>query len=151
MVEISITGITETNGLLIELNKRLENINKPLKQSGRLFLKAIQTNYNTQGKTFGKPWKPLKPATVRAKQKLGYLGAGPLNRTGTMKRSFVMKLGRQQVDITNHILYFKYHQSSAPRRVLPRRVMMRMDRTRRTQIFKIFQKYIADILKKRTR
>jgi len=149
MIEIDVTGVKNVNEILISLNRRLKNINQPLKQSGRLFLKAIQDNYNTQGKTFGKPWKPLKPATIRAKQKLGYLGAGPLNRTGTMKRSFKMKMGKSEVIISNPTSYYPYHQSSAPRRVIPRRVTMRMDRERRTQIFKIFQRYVVDILQKR--
>jgi hypothetical protein len=61
-----------------------------------------------------------------------------------MRNSFIHKEGKDYVLVTNTAPYFKYHQSRLPRRKLPRRVMMKLDETRKQTIVKEFQKAIIE-------
>lgn len=74
----------------------------------------------SRGQVFGQRWQPIKNSASKSRKYIGQ----PLERTGKMRNSFVASVGKNQVTITNSAPYFKYHQSSAPRRVLPRRIML---------------------------
>lgn len=74
----------------------------------------------SQGQVFGKPWPPLKNSAGKSKSFVGQ----PLERTGTMRNAFEFDAKEMEVKISNPTPYFPFHQSSAPRRVLPRRVML---------------------------
>ncbi len=136
-----------------QLSRRLRGIEAKFKdwkpefrKTGSTLLKTFRDNFQTQGRTLGVPWQRLKPSTIKQKIKLGYAGAGPLVRTGLMKRSFLSRPSSKQVVVSNPTPYFPYHQSSATRKKLPRRVMMKIDNIRAQEIVKIFQRSVQEML-----
>lgn len=121
MSELSIT-LTGTTRLreklgtleLLDLRPEFIQLGDYLKDyySGEAFL--------SQGQVFGEPWAPIKNSASKSK----YYSGQPLERSGAMRNAFEADAENMQVRIHNETPYFKYHQSSAPRRVLPRRVML---------------------------
>jgi len=96
--------------------------------------------FETRGKIIGEPWK------TRTK-------AYPwpiLERSGKMRRSFKGKAKRLDAAIYNAMDYFKFHQSKAPRRKLPRRIMMKLDEARKTKIVHIFHEGLWKRVRKTT-
>src|SRR5258708_4620453 len=67
--------------------------------------------FSSKGAVIGEPWKPLRPATLRQKARLGY-PSDTLVRTGAMQRSFKPVVSSDQAVISNTADYFKYHQSN---------------------------------------
>ena len=82
--------------------------------------------FSTKGAEIGEPWKPR---TKSYPWKI-------LQKTGKMKGGFRYNAGRMSVEIYNIADYFKYHQSKTARRYMPRRVMMKLDNKRKTNIMK---------------
>lgn len=79
--------------------------------------------FASRGGVLGQPWPRLSTAYAAQKAKR-YPGRPVLVRTGLMQRSFTSKPTAMSVTITNNAPYFKYHQSSAARKKIPRRVMI---------------------------
>ena len=81
--------------------------------------------FNSEGAVFNEKWV-----------------SGPyynrLQRTGKMRNSFIYQSAKDYVLVTNTAPYFKYHQSRLPRKKLPRRIMMKLDETRKQKIIKFF-------------
>ncbi|MFA6048277.1 MAG: hypothetical protein WC737_05730 [Parcubacteria group bacterium] len=123
----------------VQLARRIRNITSTIKNFKGVF-KNIGTYlvyffkndvFNTEGSVFGENWASGK-----------YYNK--LQRSGRMRNSFIHKEGKDYVLVTNTAPYFKYHQSRLPRRKLPRRVMMKLDETRKQTIVKEFQKAIIE-------
>lgn len=111
---------------------------EPLDQIGRNFMKVFDLNFSTRGATYG-GWAP------RARQYPWPL----LERTGRMREGFQRKVDRKSLTLDNEAPYFVYHQSSAPRQRLPRRVMMKIRAQDATMIVKEFQFYLIKLLRMR--
>lgn len=79
--------------------------------------------FASRGGVLGQTWPRLSTAYAARKAKR-YPGRPVLVRTGLMQRSFTSKPTAMSVTITNNAPYFKYHQSSAARKKIPRRVMI---------------------------
>lgn len=139
------------------LYSRLEGIAKNLAdwkdtfvKTGEYLKKSFKDNFEVQGALLGKPWQPLKPATIAFKLRKGYPRPyDPLIATGRMMESFADETGKFHVRVYNPIEYFKYHQSNKPRRVIPRRVMIHLTAKMQQQIVKFFGEKIQDKLKAR--
>ena len=132
-LEFIANGTTEVAAMFMDAGDRGKNLNKPLQDSSKTLLKTFDMNFDSQGNTLGAPWKPrLEP-----------YGWPLLQKTGLMRHGFGAAFGTDFVTLYNGAPYFKYHQSSAPRKTrLPRRVMMKIDEIRRQQIIKYFQAWI---------
>ena len=102
-------------------------------------------SFLSQGSVFGKHWAELAGGTTKSKMKK-YPGRQPLERSGAMRSGFKAHAAPMQLMIENATSYFKYHQSSAPRRVLPRRVMIGYNSTIKTKIRDTFKEGIARIM-----
>lgn len=79
--------------------------------------------FASRGGVLGQSWPRLSPGYAAQKAKR-YPGRLPLVRTGVMQRSLVSTASSTSVSITNDAPYFKYHQSSAARSKIPRRIMI---------------------------
>ncbi len=91
--------------------------------------------FTTRGAEIGERWKP----------RVGK-GTHPLlQKTGRMRRGFKFDAKKDSLEVYNITDYFKYHQSKQPRYRLPRRIMMKLDDKRRTNIMKEFH---GDLFKK---
>jgi len=124
-VSIEIKGDKETIAALGKLGSSLLNFQMAMRSIGKELVSYYGNNVmNSQGGAIGQRWPALKQSTKEAKAKRYYTST-PLVNTGTMKQSFdSMAPDLNSVTIGNKAPYFVYHQSSAPRSKLPRRVMM---------------------------
>jgi hypothetical protein len=139
-VVIQIRGQKETIDRLKRVGAGISDFSDAFHTTGKRLTQFYSTvPFATEGGVFGRPWARLAPSTSLRKAGLGksggsYDGRGILDATGNMKRSFGFSSGRAFARIYNNTSYFKYHQSSAPRHKLPRRVMMMMDRERENMV-----------------
>ena len=86
--------------------------------------------FTSRGAVIGERWKPRKGG-----------GTHPLlQKTGRMRRGFKFDAKKDSLEIYNIMDYFPYHQSKKPRSRLPRRVMMKLDDKRKTQMMKTFHR-----------
>jgi len=70
------------------LKRKIKNIHGDMThigpRIGNVIARYARRNFATKGATFGAPWKPLKPSTIKQKIKGGW-PRQPLVRTGTLK------------------------------------------------------------------
>jgi Phage virion morphogenesis family len=124
-VTIVIKGDKETKAKLKRLGSSLYDFGSAMREVGKEVGRYYSNEgFNSQGGVFGRPWASLSPKTQAVKMLLypQFVNV-PLVATQTMKNSFVATTGRQSAIITNEAPYYKYHQSTLPRRKIPRRQM----------------------------
>lgn len=138
-LKADIEGTKELSRRLMDIPDDIDNWKRPLFRIGQEVRGAIDTNFSQRGALFGR-WVPRKH----------FYPHPLLEKTSTMRRNFKQKLGPDYIEIYNPTPYFAYHQSNKPRKKLPRRVMMKLDRDRKIFIQKQFQKHVEDILKARS-
>lgn len=139
MIELKadLEGERQLSRRLLTMSKDIGDFKKPLFRIGGELRGAVDTNFSSRGSLFGEPWKPrTKPYPHPI-----------LEKTGKMRRNFKQKLGNDYLEIFNPTPYFKYHQSNKPRKKLPRRVMLKIDKIRKVFIQKEFQKHVRRTLK----
>lgn len=121
----------------------------PAFQETAITLKKIFSDdvFKTQGGVIDEHWSPLSKAYAYQKAKK-YPGRGILEKTGTMRDSFMTMWRPDMAAVWNEADYFKYHQSNKPRSKLPRRVMMKLADSQRTLVVKIFHNYFERMVKK---
>lgn len=124
-VAITIKGDKETIAALGKLSSSFLNFQMAMRSIGKELTNYYGNNvFNSQGGAIGQRWPALAQATKNYKAKKYFTGT-PLVNTGAMKQGFESTFPDvNSVTIGNKMYYFKYHQSSAPRTRLPRRVMM---------------------------
>lgn len=124
-VTIEIRGSKETRAKLKKLGLELYNFRNAMKEIGTEVTKYYANDaFNSQGGEFGSPWPQLSPKTIAIKSKLYPQFVNmPLMASGTMRKSFVATYNSNSVIITNSAPYYKYHQSTLPRKKIPRRQM----------------------------
>lgn len=77
----------------------------------------------SRGQVLGQSWPRLSSAYAKRKAKQ-YAGRPILVATGRMQRRFIHTPTATSVMITNTDPKFRYHQSTEPRRKIPRRAMI---------------------------
>lgn len=123
-INVTVKGDQETLDRLHKLGSDLHNFTDAMKVIGKsLATYYASTGFTDQGLPFGDEWAPLSPRYLKWKEK-HYAGAGMLIRTGTMQESFEFSSDQNSVTIDNKAKYFKYHQSTAARKKIPRRATM---------------------------
>lgn len=135
-----IEGETQLARRLNVLSAGIKDFNPEFRRSAK-FLKGFfgKEVFDSRGRAIGEPWKARKKA----------YGWPLLERTGKMRRSFREKHSRLSAEVWNAVDYFKFHQSKAPRRKLPRRVMMKLDAQRKNKIVKFFHEGLWKRMHKR--
>ncbi len=138
MIELNVTleGEKQLSRRLMTIPKNIGDFKRPLFRIGGEVRGSIDQNFSGRGALFGRwvPRKDNKPHPL-------------LEETGKMRRNFKQSIGPSYISIYNPTPYFKYHQSNKPRKRLPRRVMMKIDRQRQQFIQKEFQKHIMDAIR----
>jgi hypothetical protein len=90
------------------------------------FTDQNRQQFGQHGARYGQGWRPLKPATVAAKRRLGYTG-DILVRDRTLERSVtdrplpIERVGPHDMEAGTNVHYAKFHQFGAPRARLPQR------------------------------
>lgn len=94
----SIEGVHDMSRQLLGIERRVGNLNEPMRQIGSEVMHSIDQNYESRGRLFGK-W---------ARRKKAY-GWPILEKSGKMRGSFMSDVGKRHVIIYNPTPYFKYH------------------------------------------
>lgn len=145
-VTIRITGNAETKARLRKIGSGINDMKDAMEHIGQKVGHYYKNDvFMSSGGALGKKWAPLKASTIRNKKRAGFRQniTVPLVGSGTMRDSFIAKSTKTNVIITNSTDYFKYHQSSAPRRRLPRRQMIGINNPIKTIIRDIIKDDIA--------
>lgn len=123
-LEITVKGSQAVIDKLSRLDAKLKNFEPEFLRLGE-YLTGYYSNeaFISQGQVFGRSWPELN-RTYQGRKIRQFPGRQPLEKTGTMRNSFTSKATASQLVVKNDTPYFKYHQSSAPRTVIPRRVMI---------------------------
>jgi len=134
MIELraDLEGSRELSRNLLTKYNKVTDFKIPLFNIGREVRSSVDKNFGSRGALFGSAWKPRKDNEPHPL----------LEKTGRMRRSFTQNLGNDYVEIFNTSDYFAYHQSNAPRKKLPRRVMLKLDQIRKQFIMREFQSHI---------
>ena len=140
-IGFEVEGVKQTSVAFDLYGKNLNDFRVPLEKSKDILMKAFQLNFETEGKTLGKPWAALSPKYALMKNQR-FPGRKILQKTGKMKTSFSSIVTSVSATMFNTADYFGYHQSRAPRKRLKRRIMMRIDQTRNKAIFMEFTKFL---------
>lgn len=141
-IRFTIEGDTQISRRLLIAADAVKDFSQPFAEAAQMLKTTFQDDvFETEGGAIGESWAPLSRAYAYRKART-YGGQGILQATGLMRASFRTSSGPMQAQVWNEAPYFKYHQSNAPRRVIPRRVMMKLDDIQREQVVKIFQVYI---------
>ena len=148
-ISFQIEGVTQLSRNLQGVDADMKNWYEEFKQTGD-YLKNFFTNdvFESRGSVFGESWQELSPAYAQQKAKK-YPGAPILELIpATMRYSFDFEATGGYVRVFNTVDYFKYHQSNQSRSKLPRRVMMKLDETRKQKIVQIFHAGVDNSLRK---
>lgn len=123
-VHIDITGGREVSQMLREVGLELQDLRPAMQDVGK-YLKRYFGNdtFVSRGSVIGHPWPRLSTKYAARKARI-YSGRPILVATGAMQRSFSYKSRPLEVEITNTAKHFVYHQSDAPRTIMPYRPMM---------------------------
>lgn len=136
-----IEGSKQLSRVLKGIGDGIKDWTPAFKESSEELAKIFANEvFDTEGRQIGEKWKALKPSYLAAKRKAGYSG-GILERTGEMRKSFKSQFSGSDGRIWNAATYFQYHQSDKPRKVLPRRVMMKLGENEKQIVVKIFHTY----------
>lgn len=139
MIELSVQleGEKQLSRRLLNIPNDIGNFKRPLFRIGAEVRGSIDVNFSSRGTLFGAKWAPRKDN----------LPHPILEKSTRMRRNFKQNLGTNYIEIYNPTPYFKYHQSNKPRRKLPRRMMMKIDRDRQIFIQKEFQRHIMEAMR----
>ena len=153
MAEISITivGDKAVEKALFQVSKDLIEPQEPLLESANLYYEEILENFGNKGRTFNKPWEPLKKSTIAQKKKLKEEGKAiaytiPLVRTGKMREGFSYGLNsKYSSSVFNVMNYVKKHDEGIG---TPKRVIAEIDTKRLYMVLKVFDQWLDRLLKK---
>lgn len=138
-IQIKVNGSEEVRRKMVKLGSSLYDFSGAMDKIGKAGSKYFQgPAWLSQGGVFGNKWAELSTDYAGRKAKT-YPGRGPLVKTGGMQKSFYHKSSKSSVIIGNKASQFKYHQSTLPRRKIPRRQMIGASDG--------FKKIVRDIMK----
>ena len=137
----NIEGGKQLSRVLRGIGDGIKDWSPAFKESADQLAKVFANDvFETEGRKINEKWDPLKPTYLAQKRKAGYPD-DILIRTGKMQRSFKTLYKSDYGQVWNSATYFKYHQSDKPRKVLPRRVMMKLGENQKQLVVKIFHTY----------
>lgn len=148
-ISITIRGGAKVQAKLKRLGASLMDFTTAMRIIGERAAKYYANEgFASQGGVYGRVWPRLSAKTIVAKSKLypQYVNV-PLVASGKMKNSFVFSSNKNSAIITNSAPYYKYHQSTLPRRKLPRRQMAGIN----DPIKQIIRNVLQDDIKKKLR
>jgi phage gpG-like protein len=147
-IHVEIKGAKEVRDRLKRTADGVTDLREPLSEGAKYLVKYYSGQaFVSQGGVFGARWPRLSPAYEA--RKLKKWGARPtLVASGRMQRSFDYEAHPMQAEVTNTADQFKYHQSSAPRRVIPRRQMMGVNPAIEREVNRIVNAHVREMLRR---
>jgi phage gpG-like protein len=138
VIDVKIVGANQIRDKLARLGSELYNFTEEFAAIGTELTAYYAGSFSMKGSQYGKPWAPLRPATLAYKTNhMGDMMGGaspsqPLIFSGKMRDSFKFEAGPTALRVYNAADYFKYHQlGTSPGRGrghnIPQRVMMALN------------------------
>ena len=122
-IDIKITGDKDVQTKLKRLGSSITYMRDAMENIGDDAAKYYSSKaFDSRGGVFGARWIPLN-AKYAARKAKRYPGRPPLVATGDMRDSFTYVASSNQVIVSNSAPYYKYHQSTLGRTIMPRRAM----------------------------
>lgn len=130
---------------------KTEDLTPVFKELDREYALEIQKQFNTEGSYSGHPWPGLSKSTRKARARMNYGESGPiLVRTGDLKNSLTRRDDVNAIRVVTprmwqygtKIPYAIFHQSTSPRRRLPRRPMLFVSAAFRLFVVRRFHEFI---------
>lgn len=118
-----------------------------------VFRTIMTRAFVTEGASTGSPWPQLAASTVKQREREGFGGAHPiLARTHALERALTTEGGASiVVELPNYFAvsvdldYFKYHQSKAPRKKIPRRAPINLTQDDKTALLHPIRLYVRGL------
>lgn len=139
MFEIDVTSsaVRATDNLVA----KLQNLNAPLAETGAYLERKAKLRFLAQKDPSGKPWAPLKPATIAEKKRLGK-SSNILSRDKILAASIAFNVSGNEVRVKPSVEYGIFHQVGAPGRKLPARPFMGFEADDGANIGQIFRDHL---------
>lgn len=138
VVNITISGSKNVIKALQRFEGDLNDWTKEMNSIGDYLMDVYgRQAFDTEGAVFGDRWADLSPIYELWKAKV-YAGRGILERSGRLRGGFVKNAGKTDLEIKNTVAYGVYHQSTAPRRKIPRRPFIGMTPTIEKKVIGFF-------------
>lgn len=137
---VRVTGDKETIRRLRRAGVDLKDLSAEMDETGG-YLKREYGGplFETAGQTIGERWRELSEPYKLYKRRR-WPGAGILQASGRMQGAFRVQSGRDFVFLDNPTKYLVYHDSPAPRRKLPRRVIYKLADAQKRVIVDTFER-----------
>ena len=136
-LNLKLEGVHQTREVLDSTGARLRKFKPLFEKISEVIAEDIEENFEGKGRRYGKWPKRKRPG-----------GHDLLEKSGLMRRSFKHKITNRRLRVTNTTDYFKYHQSSEPRKSnLPRRIMMDLDRVLIDKILVVTGKWVTSVIR----
>ena len=142
---VKITGLKSVDKLLDTLVVQVEGDKKTFRGIGNYLEKKYQENFSRAGSPSG-GWAPLSASTRKDKIAKGYIGQGPLVRTGKLRDDTSQRVRPQSVKFSYDSKYAVYHQTGTSK--MPKRKIIYKNKKLEEGIMEVFTKPIEKILKK---
>lgn len=136
---------TEAKRMLENIQKGISDFKPALEEISGVQLKEIEKQFSTEGSNIlGEKWQALQADTIKARIRAGF-GASPiLTASGKMRKSNrKSRLTNTELDISNDVHYFKYHQLGTKK--MPRRQIFGHSENMIKKVMDIVAKYIIKI------
>lgn len=165
-VEATVFGEQVVRRRFVRFAQRATDASPAFRQVVRILREATIENFATRGVAGGSRWRDLAPATRARKRRLnqdprilratgrlyhslvGVPGStGRSDRTGRFEPGVgdhIEQIGPTELKWGSRVPYGVYHQSSAPRRVIPYRPPVRLSERRKREIAKALQRAIVE-------
>jgi hypothetical protein len=148
-ITVTFSGERQVSRMLLAPAKASEDLRRPLNTVLDQFEEWIGDQFETEGRTFGTPWAPLRDATVEAKGKAGYSDPGQaLVATGALLLSLqggpggFRDVDSDSAEFGSHEDTLAYHhgrQRSATNPV-PRRPVFELDEAKRRWVMDVLHR-----------
>jgi len=151
-ITMTLDGAQVVDRKLEAIGERARNLMPAYPAVIQVFREIARQAFGTEGaSTASGAWAPLKPATVKDRERKGFPGAHPiLQRTQRLMRSLTDLTGDTinvqtptYLGIGSATPYVAYHQSTAPRTRLPRRAIIDLTEDDKHELFLPLRRYVT--------
>lgn len=150
-LSLKILGDRQIRDFLDGVGMDLRNMRGAMNEVGRNSIKYFSgTVFVSRGRSIHQPW-PRLSAKYAARKARTFPGRPPLVRTDQMRSSFAYRSTGLTVTIYNTDSKFKYHQSTAPRKKIPRRAMLGINARLEQDVTRTIGLYMAQKIQRRSR
>lgn len=152
-VSLTVEGVVIVDRVLQGIEERARDLGPVWPNVVQVFQGIVAKAFDSEGGSTGAPWAPLTPSTNADRVRKGFPPAHPiLQRSGKLRRALTIGEGAaiissptsmQYVVSQQETPYFKYHQSNAPRKRLPRRAPVLLTADDKTALVHPIRLYIT--------